>query len=108
MQVYRIDQSGYFIEPVIVEYEEEIPEDCIETRPPDGLFRARWTGEEWIEDMPQEEIEAILNRPRPPTTEELIMLAVAELDTQRELDKTEIQLAIADLANTLLGGNNNG
>ena len=32
------------------------------------------------------------------------MLAVADLDMQREQDKIETQLAIAELAETLLGG----
>lgn len=39
-----------------------------------------------------------------PTENEMIMLAIAELDAQRELDKTETELAIAELAETLLGG----
>lgn len=38
------------------------------------------------------------------TAEEMLMLAVAELDAQREQDKIETQLAIAELAETILGG----
>lgn len=40
----------------------------------------------------------------PITNEDIIMLAIADLDMQRENDKTEIQLAIAELAETILGG----
>ena len=35
---------------------------------------------------------------------EMLMLALAELDMQREMDKTESELAITELAETVLGG----
>ena len=35
---------------------------------------------------------------------EMLMIALAELDMQREADKTESELAIAELAETVLGG----
>lgn len=35
---------------------------------------------------------------------EMLMIALAELDMQRETDKTESELAIAELAETVLGG----
>ena len=35
---------------------------------------------------------------------EMLMVALAELDMQRETDKTETELAIAELAETVLGG----
>jgi len=35
---------------------------------------------------------------------EMLMVALAELDMQREADKTEAELAIAELAETVLGG----
>ena len=34
----------------------------------------------------------------------MLMIALAELDVQREMDKTETELAIAELAETVLGG----
>lgn len=43
-------------------------------------------------------------QPKELTETEMIMLAIAELDMQREIDKTETELAIAELAETLLGG----
>lgn len=36
--------------------------------------------------------------------DDMLLLAIAELDMQREIDKTETQLAIAELAETILGG----
>lgn len=38
------------------------------------------------------------------TESEMLMLVIAELDIQREIDKTETELAIAELAETILGG----
>ena len=39
-----------------------------------------------------------------PTEMEYMMLAIAELDAQREMDKTENEMAIAELAEALMGG----
>ena len=39
-----------------------------------------------------------------PTEMDYMMLAIAELDAQREADKTESEMAIAELAEALMGG----
>ena len=39
-----------------------------------------------------------------PTEMEYMMLAIAQLDAQREMDKTESETAIAELAEALMGG----
>ena len=39
-----------------------------------------------------------------PTEIDYMMLAIAELDAQREMDKTESEMAIAELAEALMGG----
>ena len=39
-----------------------------------------------------------------PTEMEILMLAIAELDAQREMDKTDAEMAIAELAEALMGG----
>lgn len=80
-QVYRIDENGIYLEPVIINGVEsdgvwayDIPPDCIETKMPDGLFQPiKWTGTEWITTLTPEEIEIIKNtNPEPkPTIEEL-------------------------------------
>lgn len=98
MQVYKIDKNGYYIEPVIIK-NEEIPSDCVKARPPEPMYKVKWNGTKWVEEgAPQEP------KPKEPTENDMIMLAIAELDMQREIDKTETQLAIAELATTLLGG----
>ena len=39
-----------------------------------------------------------------PTETEYMMMAIAELDAQREMDKIESEMAIAELAEALMGG----
>lgn len=99
--VRKIDEQGFFIEDSFIE---EINEFTIETPCPQGFYKPRWTGSEWTEGATQEYIDNIKNVVVEPTENEIIMLAIAELDAQRELDKTETELAIAELAETLLGG----
>ena len=44
-----------------------------------------------------------------PTEAEYMMMAIAELDAQRAFDKTESEMAIAELAEIMMGGMfNNG
>ena len=50
----------------------------------------------WKEKQPPKEAE--------PTETEYMMMAIAELDAQREMDKTESEMAIAELAEALMGG----
>jgi hypothetical protein len=109
-QVYEINEKGMLIKILIAEIDgngnplEDLGENIVITDPPNGLYRAKWTGTEWVEDITQEEIEALKNAPKELTQSEMIMLAIADLDVQREIDKTEIQLAVAELAETILGG----
>ena len=49
----------------------------------------------WKEKQPQQEPE--------PTEAEYMMMAIAELDAQREMDKIESEMAIAELAEALMG-----
>jgi hypothetical protein len=79
-QAYEIDSNGYIKEIHVVDCNEQgiplqlLPNNVIAIHPPDGLYRAKWTGTEWIEDMPQEEIDA-LNAPTQtePTIEEYLV-----------------------------------
>ena len=47
-QVYRIDEVGFYIEPVILKTEEDVPQDCVEVEPP-NMYKAHWSGSEWVE-----------------------------------------------------------
>lgn len=50
------------------------------------------------QEMPKSEIELLKEE------NETLMLALADLDTQRQQDKLDTQLAIAELTSTLMGG----
>lgn len=50
----------------------------------------------WKEKKPHKEPE--------PTEAEYMMMAIAELDAQRAFDKTESEMAIAELAEAMMGG----
>ncbi len=54
--VARIDQQGNFLEDVLLEDGEPMPEGCVEERPPEGLHSPKWTGSEWVEGKPESEI----------------------------------------------------
>jgi hypothetical protein len=61
VEVYRISQEGFYIEPVILNNGEETPDDCVESKPP-NFYKAKWDNG-WIEGMSAEEIQEIKNRP---------------------------------------------
>ncbi|WP_195430877.1 hypothetical protein [Clostridium sp. D46t1_190503_E9] len=73
MKLYRrIDNEGLFIEDVLLEeipyaYDEEdniiFDSHYIETLVPEGIYKPKWNGAEWIEGMSGEEMEAIKNTP---------------------------------------------
>ncbi len=88
-QVYVINENGYLQEILVKEFDEqgnyieELAENIITVDPPQGLYKAKWTGIEWIEDMTQEEIDALNNQPYEPTEEQQrltdLELAIAEI-----------------------------
>ncbi|MCM2674106.1 hypothetical protein [Alkalicoccobacillus plakortidis] len=72
-QVYRISEEGFYIEPKIIDpidFENsvpiyEIPSDCTEITPIDGLFQAKLVNGEWVEGLSKEKIDELLNVPIP-------------------------------------------
>ena len=79
---------------------DEETEIGLDVTPAQGLYAPKWNGETW------EEGETEIPEPTPvePTETDLVMLAIADLDTQREKDKIDDQIAMAELAELLLGG----
>ena len=78
---------------------DEETEIGLDVTPAQGLYAPKWDGTQWIETGQAPEL-----TPQEPTELELLMLAISELDVQRELDRTENQIAIAELAESLIGG----
>ena len=91
--------TGLFIEDVLLMDGFAGSNEFIATEVPQGLYWPKWNGTEWVEGgQAPEPIEP------EPAIEELLMMAIADLDAQREADKLEQQLAMAELAETMMGG----
>ena len=70
-----------------------------------GIYLYKYENDEIVQRTEEEIQRDIVTIPVEPSQTDLVMLAITELDAQREKDKADTQLAIAELANTLLGGN---
>ncbi|WJQ80867.1 hypothetical protein [Brevibacillus brevis] len=85
IQAYRIDVNGFFVEPVLISADlppEQIPEDIVKERPTDGLFKAKWTGDQWEEGLTSQEIGKIKNWQRPQSESEIIGQQLVEKELQ--------------------------
>jgi len=97
-QVYELDANNYIKEIKVAEFNEEgnclkeLPNDVVTVSPPQGLYRARWTGTEWVEDMSQADIDALNNISTPPTIENRV--------TNTEIDV----VALEETIDTIFGG----
>lgn len=69
-KVIRIDADGLYVEDVLLKKGETTPNDCIDIPCPDGFYRPKWIGTQWVEGLTQEQIDALNNVPRLPATEE--------------------------------------
>lgn len=62
-QVYEIDDNGFVVEIYVAEFDddgnpiEDLAENIITFDPPDGLYRPKWTGTEWVEDKSRAKFE---------------------------------------------------
>lgn len=105
--IYEIDADGFMIYSIPLEIEPigfdeeknpvyEMPEGYVDVPLPNvntanglGFWKPKWTGTEWVEARPKEEIEAEKNRPVPPTDieklqqENLLLKAQAQANADR-------------------------
>lgn len=83
--VYEIDENGHIKGIHVAGFDEdgscteELAENIVTIDPPNGLYSARWTGTDWIEDMPQAEIDA-LNTPAIEQQIESLKMRLSEND----------------------------
>lgn len=77
MQVFKIDENGFFVETVIVKNIENLDSDIIVQKWDKPLHRPKWTGVDWIEGLSQEEINELNNQPQEPTEIEKLQQEVA-------------------------------
>ena len=91
-QVYEIDSNNFIKEIYIAEFDEQgnpletLPINFIVINPTDGLYRAKWNGITWLEDMSQVDIDALNNTPQPDPDIELVN-AINSATTLDELKK---------------------
>jgi hypothetical protein len=84
-QVVRIDSDGFYVEPVILEDNDKVPSDCVESVPP-SLYKARYVDGAWGEGASQVEIDALTSAPQP----------ITELETLKR-NQELMQQALDDL-----------
>jgi hypothetical protein len=77
-QVYRINELGEYVEPVILSEGQEVPSDCVEVIPIEGLFKANWDGLAWVEGLSQTEIETLTGT----TLDQIKLKKIEELDKE--------------------------
>jgi hypothetical protein len=85
-EVYRYDDSGIYIEPVILKDGENIPANCTEIKPTGSFYKGKFQNGQWIESLTQVEIDVIKNKPQ----------ALSEVDELRK-NQELIQQALDDL-----------
>lgn len=107
-QVYEIDEFGHRKSILVKEFDEhgncteELAENIITVDIPQGLYRAKWAGTEWVEDMSQAEIDALNNQLQEPTEIEKLkerlataeQVAVETSITQQELLELLLEMGV--------------
>lgn len=74
MMVYIIDEDGYYIEDMIIDDNDLLPSNCVLLQAPQGFYKPKWTGSEWVEGAAQHEIDEIINPKQTiPTVEDRII-----------------------------------
>jgi hypothetical protein len=88
-QVFKVDADGYYVEDVILSRPKgrdgkyppwDVPDDCVETKPPEGLFQLKWNGTDWEEGLSQTDVDQLR----------------AEIQKQQEDGQAEIYLYETD------------
>lgn len=76
---HAIDADGFYIGDVL-EGSGVTPDVTVIC--PDGLFKAKWNGTEWVEGLTQAEIDAIKNAPKTKTELDIVKEENAALNLQ--------------------------
>lgn len=96
-QYIKVDENGFYLEPVLFNDEDEIPECCVEPYGTNEIFyKPKWDGEKWVESLSQEEIDDLKNSQPQPQPQ----LTLEKLKEENELNA----MAIMELTQLLLGG----
>jgi hypothetical protein len=77
-RVIRIDAEGFFLEDVLIEDDQELPEGCVEDLPAEGFYLPRRVDGNWVEGKTEAEI-AALQTVQEPSEVEVLRQEVADL-----------------------------
>ena len=80
MQVYRFDSNGYYVEPVVLNDGDPIPEDCTDIPLPQPNWKPKFVNGEWIETATEEEMNPPILEPEPSALEKQVALMQKALD----------------------------
>ena len=62
-EAYKVDEQGFYIEPVLVQGN-EVARGLIDVRIPEGFHKPKFNGTSWIEGITQAELDVINNMPK--------------------------------------------
>ncbi len=99
-QVYEINELGYLQNIKVVEFDEqgncldELAKNIITTDIPQGLYKSKWTGTEWIETMTEAEYIATL--PEQPEQEPTEVEKLRLEQAQANAEMIELMLSITN------------
>jgi hypothetical protein len=65
-----VDANGFFVMDFLEGMTLDEGLTLVTVPCPDGFYRPRWDGTAWVEGLSQEEIDAIINAPKPRTLED--------------------------------------
>ena len=87
-QVFRFNNEGYYIEPVVLEFPDsegnyKIPDDCTEVELPQPNWKPKWTGEVWEETITLAELDEIRIEEKEKEQEEVELHEQVMLLTER-------------------------
>lgn len=116
-QLYRFDEEGYYIEPVIIDMDKNgeyiIPEDCTEIELHQPNYKPKFNKEKlaWEETIGEDELEEILNPPEQEKTDvdvlkeqnaelESALLELTEVSSFHEDRVLELESALLELSQT--------
>lgn len=82
IKLIKIDDSGVFIEDVIVKEKPSDMKNLIEVSCPDGFYKPKWNGAAWVEGLSQEELDIIKNQPEPLSEIDLLRIESAQANAE--------------------------
>ncbi|MGM9988887.1 MAG: hypothetical protein ACI35O_16900 [Bacillaceae bacterium] len=113
IQLYRFNEEGYYIEPVIIDMDKNgeyiIPEDCTEIELPQPNYKPKFNKDRlvWEETVSEDELEEILNPPTQKTEIDVLkennlklesaLIELTEISSAQELRVKELENAILEL-----------